>query len=439
MRLRLKSKAARYALVLCELIPVAALVVWISKTYIGGVVARGGRVTDFERASRLDPGNPEYHLHLASLLEYDVRSVDTAAAISHFRQAIKLSPYDAGAWLHLGVALELHGDAAEAEACLQRADSLGPRIPAVQWTIANNFLLRGGVDEAFRHFKIVLAGDAKYNRILFDRVWKASGDGDKILEEVIPDLAYVEIPYLYYLLQQKRYPEAQKIWKRIAASGQAFSAAQASPYIDSLIGARRWAEAYQVWNDLREKGLIKTTYEATGKNLLLNGDFEGDLIGIGFDWRVNSPENVSIGLDETTFHSPGHSLLIEFAGESNFDFRNVWEYVPVAPRHAYRLRGFMRTEGITTDSGPRLEVRDFYDPHNLDKFSEALTGTNGWTALTIDFTTGPSTELVVVVIVRRPSEKLDNKIAGKAWVDDLRLESSAGSSTAQRAKGATTE
>jgi hypothetical protein len=71
-----------------------------------------------------------------------------------------------------------------------------------------------------------------------------------------------------------------------------------------------------------------------------------------------------------------------------------------------------------------LEVRDFYDPAMLDKFSEDLTGTTpGWIPLNVEFKTGPKTELIVVALARLPSRKLDNLIAGGVWLDDVRLTS----------------
>ena len=82
----------------------------------------------------------------------------------------------------------------------------------------------------------------------------------------------------------------------------------------------------------------------------------------------------------------------------------------------------MKTAGITTDSGPRLEVRDASDPAELQALSESLTGsTMGWSPVALDFKAGPQTELIVVTVIRLPSRKLDNLIAGKVWVDDVTL------------------
>ena len=133
-------------------------------------------------------------------------------------------------------------------------------------------------------------------------------------------------------------------------------------------------------------------------------------------------DGVLTATDSTTFHSPSRSQQITFLGKTNLEYRGVYQYVRVEPGRSYRLHGFLKTEGITTDSGPRLEVRDAYDPLALEQFSESLTGTSpGWSQTILDFTAGPKTELVVVGVARLPSQKLDNLISGKIWVDDVRL------------------
>jgi tetratricopeptide (TPR) repeat protein len=351
--------------------------------------------------------------------------MDSAQATEHFRKATQLSPYNPQAWLDLGAALEFRGKAAEAEVCLRRAGFMAPNLPAFQWAIGNFFLLHGNVDEAFRHFRVVLTGSSQYDQILFSTAWKASGEADKILEQLIPNQIRTELSYLYYLVDQQRFTEAQNVWKRIASSPETFAAIQASAYMEHLIGAHRPAEAYQVWSDLRRKGLIAANYEPTDKNLLINGDFEEKVLNLGFDWRITPMEGVYAGVDWTTFHSPSSSLVIQFSGRQNLDYRHVYQYVKVEPGHSYRLRGFMKSEGITTDSRPCLAVRDAYDPNVLEKLGEDLESTTmSWTLVTVDFTTGPKTELILVSVSRLPSRKLDNLIAGKVWLDDLTLTAS---------------
>ena len=81
----------------------------------------------------------------------------------------------------------------------------------------------------------------------------------------------------------------------------------------------------------------------------------------------------------------------------------------------------MRTEGITTDSGPLFEIIDPVDLSQLREFSDDLVGTWGWQTVTIDFRTGSTTEMILLRVVRRPSRKLDNLISGKVWIDDVSI------------------
>jgi hypothetical protein len=420
--LKLNSLVSRVAVVLGGLAVFILLSIWIVQACMAFQIANTPTYPNLERAVRLDPGNAEYHLRLARLAQYSVEHMDAELAMAQLREAARLNPRDPQPWLELSAAQGFQSDMAASEASLRRADVLAPNLPSVQWVIGNFFLLHGDLEEAFRHFKIVLAGSRQYNRILFSTAWKASGDGAKILDELIPDRISTEIDYLYYLLSQKQYPESAAVWKRIAASSETFRAEIASGYFDRLINAQMPDEAALVWNDLQTKGLIKPTYQPRADNLLVNGDFEEDLLKMGFGWRTPMHEGIYAGLDGTTFHSPSRSLLITFSGKENVGFRPVFEFVRVSPGRSYRLTGFLKTDGITTDSGPRLAVRDAYDPSALREYSEGLTGSSsGWSQLILDFSTSPKTQLIVVGITRVPSKKLDNLIAGKVWVDDLSL------------------
>ena len=422
VHLTLNSILSRRILALAGLVVFLYLAIWVARVCIADQVAGKPTVKNLNLAIRLDPGNSQYHLRLARMAQYSLENMNPELAMAQLTAAARLNPRDPQPWLELSAAQGFQGNAAAAEASLRRADLLAPNLPSVQWVIGNFFLLHGDVDEAFRHFKTVLAGSTQYNQILFSTAWKATGDSARILSELIPEKVATEIDYLYYLLAQKQFPEAPAVWKRVAASPETFPPERAAGYIDSLIGARLVGEAAQVWDDLLSKGLIKPTYQPRGENLLVNGDFEEDLLNMGFDWRLRPREGIYVGLDGSNFHSPSRALLITFSGKENVDFRDVFQFVRVSPGRSYRLTGFMKTEGITTDSGPRLEVRDPYDSSALQKFSEGLTGSSGgWSQAILDFATGAKTELVIVGVARLPSAKLDNLIAGKVWVDDLSL------------------
>jgi tetratricopeptide (TPR) repeat protein len=422
MQIATKTKPARLLLVSVEAAMLLVLIGWVGKAYVADALASRPTVGNLERAVKLDPSNADYHMRLGRLYEYSPVDLQLEKAEGHFRLATHLDSYDPQTWLELAAALEFQGRMGEAGACLRRVHVLAPNLPAYQWPIANFYLLQGNIDEAFRHFRVVLAGTAQYNSNVFVLAWKATDDAGKILQELIPEQVTTEFSYLNFLVSQHRLDEAQAVWKRIVAGRGEFPPDRSSPYIDSLIGARRAQEAYQVWTDLQKKGLIRYSSMPSEKNLISNGDFEDELLNFGFAWRIAPVEGVYAGPDTSTYHSPSHAFLIQFPGKQNLLYQHVYQYVKVSPGQSYRLRAFMKTEGITTDSGPRLEVYDAYNAAALDKLTDDFTGsTDGWTPLLLDFAAGPKTELIVVRLIRLPSKKFDNLISGKVWLDDVQL------------------
>lgn len=417
MQIVLKNSVAKIGLAALEGVVFLLLTFWAGKAYFADVVSHRLTTEDLRLATRLDPGDSDYHLSLGRLYQYSLTDIDPSQAIAELTLAAEESPFNAQPWLDLGAAQEIEGHVDDAEASLRWVDYLAPRLPQFQWAIANFFLLHGNVNEALRHFRIVLAGTPQYDGIIFSTAWKAVGNGDEILAQLIPDNVRPEISYMYYLTSQKKLDDAQKVWARVAASHESYSAQAVGPFINALLGAGKPEEAYRDWLDLQNRGLVSAPSEPG--SLVSDGDFEGEVADFGFGWRISPPPGVYAGLDSTNFHSGGHSLFIRFPGKENYLFR-ACEDLKVSPKESYRARAFMKTDGITTNSGPRLEVFDPYNQRALDAFSDQLTGTNAaWTLLTLNFTTKPDTDVVVLCITRLPSDKLDNLISGNVWVDDV--------------------
>jgi len=115
------------------------------------------------------------------------------------------------------------------------------------------------------------------------------------------------------------------------------------------------------------------------------------------------------------------AVRIEFDGTRNVDYGNLLQYVLVRPNTPYRFSGHMRTDAITTDSGPRFQVFNAYEPGKEFAATENVVGTSEWREQKVEFKTAGDTRLLVVRIARPTSRKLDNKIAGTVWIDDVRL------------------
>lgn len=143
----------------------------------------------------------------------------------------------------------------------------------------------------------------------------------------------------------------------------------------------------------------------------------------GFDWRVVSTEGVVVSVDFSGPSDGARALRITFDGSRNAEYEHVYQFVPVQANTRYRFSARIRAQGITTDSGPRLQVCDAYDLGKIFASTENLVGTSGWGQQHSEFATLPDTRLLLVRIVRPVSNKFDNQIAGTVWIDDVRLSS----------------
>jgi hypothetical protein len=91
--------------------------------------------------------------------------------------------------------------------------------------------------------------------------------------------------------------------------------------------------------------------------------------------------------------------------------------VPLHPLTRYHFAAYIRTAGITTDSGVRFAILGTTPPVILD----SNVGDKDWTLEQTDFTTSAGVSSVTIVLVRLPSHRFDNKLMGTVWVDDVTL------------------
>src|SRR5262249_33668952 len=151
------------------------------------------------------------------------------------------------------------------------------------------------------------------------------------------------------------------VWKRLLTLGQPITMAQAIPLVNALIDQNRVGEAEQSWQRALE--LTNRPQGQNGeKSLVFNGGFENEPAHGGFDWRDQSVPGVSYALDTAVFHSGKESMRVAFDGSGNFDFMNLLQYVRVNPGQTYHFSAYLRTEGITTDSGIRFSIYDPFHP-----------------------------------------------------------------------------
>lgn len=383
---------------------------------------RQGTPEGVRKAIQWDPRNPDYYASLARLVQLGLADGDVGVALHLYEKATQLSPHNADYWAELGAAYEWAGRLDDAQRALERAKLLFPNSPDINWRLGNFYLRTGKTEQAFQNFQKAMLGDPNMRRGAFDLAWHATDDGKLILAAMIPPRQDILFQYLDYLAETRRMEEANQVWERLLGLGARFEPKEAFPYLDALIARRQIDQLMAVWEKVLEKSAGEFRSRAADHNLITNGDFRSELLNGGLDWRVIPTEGVVVSVDGSGSRDGSHSLRIQFDGKNNIDYSHIFQYVPVKPNAKYRFSGYMRAQAITTDSGPRVQLVDAYDPGKMSLETDNLVSSVDWASQQLQFRTGPETRLLVLRVARPPSRKFDNQIAGTVWVGHLTLD-----------------
>lgn len=368
-----------------------------------------------------DPRNPEYFDALGTLTRLYSDSGNPTRIIELYKTAADLSPENAQYWSDLGGAYEAAGRRAEALRAFERASRLFPQSPDINWKLANFYVRAGKVPEALGTLRKVLLGGSVASPAVFALATNATRDSEVILDTMLPARANIFFDYMQFQIQAGRIDAAEQTWQRLLQLNLAFDLRQAFPCLDGLLQHHEAAQLAQAWSELASRFPDRIHPSELPGDRITNGSFEFEILNGGLDWRVNPVEGVVVSVDSLNHFDGVRSLHIEFDGTRNIAYGDVLQVVLVEPDSHYELSAHMRAEGITTDSGPRLEVFDLYDMAKLFAYAPGLVGNSEWSLQRIQFATGPDTHLVIVRVARPVSQKLDNRIKGEVWLDQVNL------------------
>jgi len=375
---------------------------------------------DWLRAAELEPTNPDHWYRLGRFRQLDFERSDLSQAIQYYQRAVALDPRAAHYWLDLAGAYEAAGDLTRARQAFEQAKAAYPASSDVAWRFGNFLLRQQQLAEAFAEMRRAVATTPTLARLATSRAWRSRPDAQVLLDQVLPVSEEAYLGALDTLVAEHAPVAALAVWDRLMVLQPSFALRQAFPLLDELVAQGRSAEALRVWKQALEAAGWTVPPQPPG-SLLFDGGFEADFTEGGFGWRMRPPEHAEMEFDTGVRQSGHRSLRVVFDGRANFQFEHLYQRLPVEPRTRYRFGATLRTQGITTDSGIRFQLSDPQHPSELSAVTRNVTGTQDWTLDEMDFTTGPNTQVLEILFVRRPSLKLDNRISGTVWLDDLTL------------------
>jgi hypothetical protein len=216
--------------------------------------------------------------------------------------------------------------------------------------------------------------------------------------------------YLDWLMRWGMTENSLVVWQKIRENEKP-DAELGLKYAHFLLGEKRVAESISVWQ------------EYLSLDGMTNAGFENEITQRGFDWRHwgDKDDNWTIERLNREIYEGKYALRISFAGRQNISFQNIYQIVPVIPLERLRLSYAWKSDGITTDQGPFIEIVG-YDQNGFSQSGPTITGTHAWREEAIEFQVPAGCRAVVVRVRRRSSHRFDSKIKGSFWLDNFRLE-----------------
>jgi hypothetical protein len=375
---------------------------------------------DLLRSWWYHPANPQFrHQHLGRIHQYSLTHQDYREALNQYRSALLSNPLSSRTWFDVAKVHWWMGRVDEAKQALILALRFDPSGAKLRWESAVFLIQLGSYDEAVDNLKHLVKTDRSKRSSYFALLGTLTTPTD-LIETIIPPDREVLSDYLDFTIAHGDPGSARAVWKRLdQVPGGPLDSDLILSYIELMISQKMIGEAGAAWvavsNRKRPQG------QGPSDNLIWNGGLEREeTLGRGFDWRIRSIPGVEVGFDASNQKEGKRSLKISFDGTKNVDFSGVWQVVRIKPNTRYTLGAFIRTNGLTTSNGLRLEALDFLDgrPYGV---TEELVGNHEWSQVKTSFLTSSLAQAVVVRVRREASQKLDNLIAGTAWIDQLIL------------------
>ena len=344
-----------------------------------------------------------------ALAAADLAAGRPAAALRRLDQALGHSSFSARLWLAAAeVALQL-GRTDQAVAAAEQAHALAPTDAAGCERAALVLMQAERNLEATPLLRCVATFRPKRAPAVFDLALAVFGDDAVVRERVTPPGVEGQRAFLAWAYEHRMVGAALRAWEAFAPTGAGDRLRQ----IDFLLAQGQVEPAEQLWS---------AAYGLRDRNLVFDGGFEDDPVGAGFGWWIRDARGVRARLAGGHAAAAGaRGLAIEFSG-GNVSFDQVTQIVPVQGDRRYRLSALVRTEGVTSLSGPRLRVDEHPGCPGLEPTNGPdWLGTRPWEPTGLEFTTPKGCQAVTVQVRRLPTERLDRDIRGRAYVDEVAL------------------
>jgi hypothetical protein len=158
--------------------------------------------------------------------------------------------------------------------------------------------------------------------------------------------------------------------------------------------------------------------------LVMNPGFEAPLAlnDSGFGWIIAPPQRNRLAIDISEKFEGAKSLKINLDGAWTPGTTLLSQTFIVDPAATYRMSFAVKTKDLVTGGPPLLVVNDATNDQLLAKSENFPTATTSWTKLTLDFTTLPTSQAVIIRLARSNCDSSPCPIFGTLWLDEFSVE-----------------
>ncbi len=211
------------------------------------------------------------------------------------------------------------------------------------------------------------------------------------------------------------------VWQSVLNGPDELPLAAGATCIDYLRRHASNDRARSAWLELMHNhGNVDSAFESR-RSAVWNGSFELPISNTGLGWRTGTRKGIRSYSDRENCFAGLSCLRLEFDGTEILAAVGLEQTVSVQPSRAYRLSFSSRSQGLSTDQGLFLAVTDRAAGDRLVS-TEPISGTSPWRYHEATFETGEGTSELSIQVQRTRSLRLDNRLSGIFWLDDVSLE-----------------
>lgn len=332
---------------------------------------------------------------------------DMGGAMSLLQKALVTNPYYVPAWLSLAELNNDRGRKKEAVAALQYADLLTRDLKRWRWDKALVAYQLGETDMLPDELNYIIAeipGKARADALqLAFTLWEEP-------QELIQNVGSENTSHLFDYSVRKKLPQkALSFWQMIEGEGVEGNERKVLAFLNMLMSTGEIQEAGNIWRK-----------HFNSHTILYKGDFSANFMQRAFGWRGGKNK----GFVQRFIHNPGgepaRELHYRFKGWDNLNFYHLSQIVPIESGYKYELSAEFKSQKLTTDQRPFLEVYGYKckAPHTKMAMVEPE---QDWTQSTVIFSVPQECAAVVVRLRRVESRHIDNKLAGQVWLRNLAI------------------